>query len=171
MIKLHRLLYCSRNTIPGAIEAVAAEVRGILAISRVNNARDGVTGGLLFSKGCFAQVLEGPLDAVGAAFERIQCDARHCDVVVLQSGPITKRDFPDWSMAFAGADAASSPLGDVILAGAFSGQSSAGDEVLDMLKALVVREADWLVPAGASATFSRQDASWTAGVGAAAYVV
>lgn len=162
MTKLHRLLYCSRNTIPGAIEAVAAEVRGILAISRVNNARDGVTGGLLFSKGCFAQVLEGPLDAVEATFERIQCDARHSEVIVLQTGPITKRDFPDWSMAFAGADAVGSSLAEVTLAGAFSGQSSAGDEMLDMLKALVVREADWLVPAAGLATFSRQDASWAA---------
>jgi len=117
-----------------------------------------VTGGLLFSEGCFAQVLEGPQDAVEAAFERIQCDARHCEVVVLQSGPITKRDFPDWSMAFAGADAASSPLAKVTLAGAFSGQSSIGDDVLDMLKGLVVREADWLAPSVVSAPFSRNDA-------------
>ncbi len=145
MTHLHRVLYCSRNTIPGAIEAVAADVREILAVSRVNNARDEVTGGLLFSEGCFAQVLEGPQDAVEAAFERIQCDPRHCDVVVLQSGPVTKRDFPDWSMAFAGANAAGSSLAGVALAGAFSGQSSAGDEVLDMLRALVVRETDWLI--------------------------
>ncbi len=159
MTQLHRVLYCSRNIIPGAIEAVAADVRGILAVSRVNNARDEVTGGLLFSEGCFAQVLEGPLDAVEAAFERIQCDARHCEVVVLQSGPITKRDFPDWSMAFVGTDAASSPLAKATLASAFSGQSSVGDDVLDMLKGLVVRETDWLAPSAVPATFSRQDAS------------
>ena len=158
MAQLHRVLYCSRNIIPGAIEAVAADVRGILAVSRVNNARDGVTGGLLFSEGCFAQVLEGPLDAVESTFERIQCDARHCEVVVLQSGPITKRDFPDWSMAFVGTDAASSPLAKATLASAFSGQSSVGDDVLDMLKGLVVREADWLAPSAVSAAFSRQDA-------------
>jgi len=152
------VLYCSRNIIPGAVEAVAADVREILAMSRVNNARDGVTGGLLFSEGCFAQVLEGPLDAVEAAFEHIQCDARHCEVVVLQSGPITKRDFPDWSMAFVGTGAASSPLAKATLASAFSGQSSVGDDVLDMLRALVVREADWLAPSAVSAPFSRNDA-------------
>ncbi len=162
MTQLHRVLYCSRNIIPGAIEAVAADVRGILAVSRVNNARDGVTGGLLFSEGCFAQVLEGPLDAVEAAFERIQCDARHCEVVVLQSGPITKRDFSDWSMAFAGTDAASSPLAKATLATAFSGQSSAGDDLLDLLKGLVVRETDWLAPSAASAPLSRADASLAA---------
>jgi len=162
MTQLHRVLYCSRNVIPGATEAVAADVREILAVSRVNNARDGVTGGLLFSEGCFAQVLEGPQDAVEAAFERIQCDARHSEVVVLQNGPIPKRDFPDWSMAFAGADAVSSPLAKVTFAGAFSGQSSVGDDVLDMLKGLVVHEADWLAPSAVSAPFSRNDASLAA---------
>ena len=162
MTQLHRVLYCSRNIIPGAVEAIAADVREILAVSRVNNARDGVTGGLLFSEGCFAQVLEGPLDAVEAAFERIQCDARHCEVVVLQSGPIAKRDFPDWSMAFAGTDAASSPLAKATLATAFSGQSSAGDDLLDLLKGLVVRETDWLAPATASTPLSRADASLAA---------
>ena len=159
MPQLHRVLYCSRNMIPGAPEAVAADIREILAVSRVNNARDEVTGGLLFSEGCFAQVLEGPLDAVEAAFERIQCDPRHCEVVVLQSGPVAKRDFPNWSMAFAGTDAASSPLAKVTLAAAFSGQSSTGDDVLDMLKGLVMRETDWLVPATVSTPFSRPKAS------------
>lgn len=162
MTQLHRVLYCSRNIIPGALEAVAADVREILAVSRVNNARDGVTGGLLFSEGCFAQVLEGPQDAVEAAFERIQCDPRHCEVVVLQSDPIATRDFPDWSMAFAGTDAASSPLAQATLATAFSGQSSAGDNVLDMLKGLVARETDWLASAAVPAPFSRNDSSMSA---------
>lgn len=158
MTQLHRVVYCSRNVIPGAVEVVAADVREILTVSRVNNARDGVTGGLLFSEGCFAQVLEGPLDAVEAVFERIQCDARHCEVVVLQSGPITKRDFPDWSMAFVGTDVASSPLAKATLASAFSGQSSIGDDLLNLLKGLVVRETDWLAHLAASAPLSRADA-------------
>lgn len=155
MIQLHRVLYCSRNLIPGAPEAVAADIRGILAVSRRNNARDGITGGLLFSEGCFAQVLEGPLDAVEGAFERIQCDERHSDVTVLQSGPIATRDFPDWSMAFAGPDAASSPITGVQMAGAFAGQSNDGDKLLDMLKAVIVRETEWLAPVSELATASR----------------
>ncbi len=105
MSRLSRVLYCSRNSIPGGTTAIAASVQTILAASRVNNARDGITGGLLFSEGCFAQVLEGPTDAVEAAFERIQCDDRHSEVTVLQVGPITTRDFPDWSMGFAGTSA------------------------------------------------------------------
>ena len=154
MTQLHRVLYCSRNLIPGAPEAVAADIGSILAASRRNNARDGITGGLLFSAGCFAQVLEGPLDAVESAFERIQCDERHSDVTVLQSEPIAARDFPDWSMAFAGADAASSPISGIQMADVFAGQSSDGDKLLDMLKAVIVRETEWLAPVPELATAS-----------------
>lgn len=155
MTQLHRVLYCSRNLIPGTPEAVAADIRSILATSRSNNARDGITGGLLFSEGCFAQVLEGPLDAVESTFERIQCDERHSDVTVLQSGPIATRDFPDWSMAFAGPDAADGPITGVQMADAFAGQSSDGDKLLDMLRAVIVRETEWLAPASELATASR----------------
>ncbi len=159
MAPLHRVLYCSRNLIPGdagAISgamsgAVAADIRGILAASRRNNARDGITGGLLFSQGCFAQVLEGPLDALERTFERIQCDERHSDVTVLQSGPITARDFPDWSMAFTGPEAAS-PLAGVHMAAAFAGQSGHGGELLGLLRAVITREGEWLMPELAAAS-------------------
>ena len=37
---LHRLVYCSRNLIQGNSLEVAAELKQILAVSRVNNTRD-----------------------------------------------------------------------------------------------------------------------------------
>ena len=143
MAGLYRVLYCSRNCLAGDASEVDEQVRSILAASRRNNARDGITGGLLFSKGCFAQVLEGPSQTVEETFERIQCDRRHNDVVVLEAGPITARLFPDWSMAFAGGNAAANPLVEGALADAFSGRSSIGSRVLDVLK-LVVRETQGL---------------------------
>ncbi len=144
MTKLYRVLYCSRNRIPGDAAAVAAQITTILAASRENNAREGITGGLLFSMGCFAQVLEGLPTAVEETFERIQCDDRHNDVILLEAGPITERAFPDWSMAFTGGDAEANLLGASTLAGALSGQSGAGSKVLDVLKAVMVRETRWL---------------------------
>ncbi len=146
MTQLYRVLYCSRNCISGPPEAVSDKIRAILAASRRNNARDGITGGLLFSQGCFAQVLEGPLDAVETTFERIQCDEHHSDVAVLQSGPIEQRDFPDWSMAFTGAADQASPLAGIALPSVFSGSPGAGEQVLEMLRGVVVRETDWLSP-------------------------
>ena len=144
MPRLCRVLYCSRNAIAGDVAAVAANVQAILATSRANNARDAITGGLLFSEGCFAQVLEGPAAAVEAAFERIQCDERHSEVTVLQAGAVATRDFPGWSMGFAGTSRHGGLLGGVALADAFSVQSGAGGQVLDLLRAVVVREAEWL---------------------------
>ncbi len=96
---LHRLVYYSRNQIEGDLEG---EVHDILAASRRNNVAAGVTGALMFNAGCFAQVLEGPLDAVEAIFERIQQDARHSNVAVIFAGPAAERRFPGWAMAFVG---------------------------------------------------------------------
>ena len=143
MSELYQVVYCSRNRIPGTPETVSENIGGILAKSRENNARDQVTGGLLFSDGCFAQVLEGPMDAVMAAFERIQCDERHGEIIVLQSGPIAERHFADWSMAFTGTRA----LGAGRMAGlsdTLAARSDGGETVLGLLRSVVVRETEWL---------------------------
>ena len=92
---LHRLVYYSRNQISNDDAVFAANVDDILAKSRTNNARDQITGALLFNAGCFAQVLEGPLESVEAAFERIQQDDRHGDVSLLALDPIDARSFPN----------------------------------------------------------------------------
>ena len=144
MTNLYRVLYCSRNCIPGDADSVTAQITTILTASRENNAREDITGGLLFSTGCFAQVLEGPSAAVEATFERIQCDDRHNDVILLEAGSITERAFPNWSMAFTGGDAQAGLLAAGTLAGAITGQSGAGSKMLDVLKAVMVRETRWL---------------------------
>lgn len=83
-------------------------VAAILAASRRNNARDGITG-LLFSDGRrFLQALEGSADEVEQAFARIERDPRHRAIVVLSRRVITAREFGPWAMAerAPGADAA-----------------------------------------------------------------
>lgn len=145
MSGLYQVVYCSRNRIPGAPETVSENIGGILARSRINNARDQVTGGLLFSDGCFAQVLEGPMEAVMAAFERIQCDERHGEIIVLQSGPINERHFADWSMAFTGTRAlGASNVAGLGLSDTLTTRSGGGEAVLGLLRSVVVRETEWL---------------------------
>lgn len=136
---IYQLVYCSR-----VAAASADETARILAVSRVNNARDGLSGALLHKGELFAQVLEGPLAAVERTFERIQCDARHDDVVVLQFASVDRRAFSDWSMADAGAalDPAAAPLPADLLA---RPAAQAADEVLAVLRDLVSREADWAI--------------------------
>ena len=96
-----RLAYISRNF--GVRDE--QELSGILQTSRRNNSAVGVTGALLFNEHCFAQVLEGPLEAVSATFERIQRDERHGEVTILLSEYDVPRRFGDWAMGYIGDDA------------------------------------------------------------------
>lgn len=102
MTDLYRLVYTSRNLVAGEEGGQQVAVAGLLAVSKRNNARVGVTGALLFNGGSFAQVLEGSKAAVETTFERIQRDPRHSDVSVLQCEPVAARGFPNWSMGFVG---------------------------------------------------------------------
>ncbi len=104
---LFSLSYFSRNAIGGGAEAMHAGIADILASARRNNARHGVTGALIFSDGCFAQVLEGTREDVEQVFETIQCDPRHSDVTILHLHEIERRSFGEWSMAFGGIDGVS----------------------------------------------------------------
>lgn len=102
MTHLYRLVYTSRNLLAGSDGEQEAAVARIVAASRRNNVRDGVTGALMFTAGSFAQVLEGARGAVEATFERIQRDPRHGDISVLLCEFVPDRVFPEWTMAFVG---------------------------------------------------------------------
>jgi hypothetical protein len=94
------LLYVSRATL--AAERLDAAADDIVALSRAYNASAGITGGLVLAGGYFAQLLEGPTEAVKTLMERINRDPRHEEVSVLRIAARSKRQFPDWSMAYAG---------------------------------------------------------------------
>ncbi|WP_298956969.1 BLUF domain-containing protein [uncultured Methylobacterium sp.] len=137
---LYRLVYASKNLL-GPDDDPAGAVEQILDASRRNNGPAGITGALLFNGGAFAQVLEGPRDAVELTFERIQRDLRHGEVTVLQCGPAESRGFPDWSMAFVGR----SPRGQQLWSGlaaesGFDLTRLDGDAVFSMLHTLVLDE-------------------------------
>ncbi|TLS69084.1 blue light sensor protein [Mariprofundus erugo] len=72
----------------------------LLAKSRANNTRLGISGQLIYSEGTFMQVLEGPADAVDATFERIKKDTRHQHINLIERSTIDQREFPEWSMGF-----------------------------------------------------------------------
>jgi hypothetical protein len=57
-----------------------------------------VTGVLCFSDGIFLQVLEGGRSPVSALYNKIACDPRHHDVVLLSYEEVSERSFAGWSM-------------------------------------------------------------------------
>ncbi len=76
------------------------ELRDMLLTCRANNARDGITGMLLYKDGNFMQALEGEEAAVRTLHQRIKADLRHRGLVVIDCGHSPAREFGSWSMAF-----------------------------------------------------------------------
>ncbi|EWY37803.1 blue-light sensor BLUF [Skermanella stibiiresistens SB22] len=139
--EIHRIVYFSRNAIPGSEETIAAEIRQILESSRRNNTKADVTGALMFNAGCFAQVLEGPQSAVTRTFERIQRDPRHGEVLVLDYGAKSERAFANWSMSFVGRDLREKDLfGAISSETGFDASRLSAEVIFTTLHRLVVEE-------------------------------
>ena len=99
---LARLVYISDNHIRGDDQSVSASIEQILSTSRRRNQELGVTGALIFNRGIFAQVLEGPPEPVASLFGKIEHDSRHSNVKLLENTSTADRFFPNWSMAYFG---------------------------------------------------------------------
>jgi hypothetical protein len=100
-MQIFRMLYVSGATRPMA----ASDLDDILSASRRNNARDGITGILLYADGAFIQVLEGPESQVKATVSRIRRDDRHRNFMVMVEQTVPERVFADWAMGFKQLDA------------------------------------------------------------------
>ncbi len=85
-------------------EMSAAEISGILSVARRKNAKDGITGILIYHNGQFLQVLEGEADKVDACMERVSHDKRHADISVLNRAPAKTRAFSKWLMGYENPD-------------------------------------------------------------------
>jgi hypothetical protein len=96
---IHRLLYRSDSSLAGSPKEVERQIAAIVDSSRAANAAAGLTGALLFESGTFMQVLEVPLNAVEATFERICGDLRHRRVRLLEFAVAEDRIFGAWEMA------------------------------------------------------------------------
>ena len=94
--KIYYLTYASR----ASNQISYNEIRGILLKSRSNNPIQKISGLLIYKCGHFMQYLEGDEDNVNQLFEKIKCDSRHSEVLILKTGFQEMRQFADWGMAF-----------------------------------------------------------------------
>lgn len=90
------LLYASEELEPFDDD----ELTALLEQSRAANARREITGMLLYRKGRFVQVLEGPEEHVRALVESIRADPRHTGMRVLLEERVRERRFADWTMGY-----------------------------------------------------------------------
>lgn len=76
------------------------DVAAILVSARRNNARDELTGALIYNGQNFLQLLEGPADKVEACLDIIRADPRHSGMTEIRRRTVYDRDFAEWSMLY-----------------------------------------------------------------------
>lgn len=92
---MKRITYVSRLSRP----LPEGQLRRIGETSAANNARDGITGVLIYVHGLFFQIIEGEDTVIDRLYTRIRRDPRHHDIVCLKAEVNrNERMFPDWSM-------------------------------------------------------------------------
>jgi hypothetical protein len=100
----YQIVYVSKSMLSKEIDLRTTEIQRILEVSRKWNSENDITGALMFGEGYFAQVLEGPSSILKSTFGFIACDERHRNVRLLECGPVLKRAFESWSMAYTDGD-------------------------------------------------------------------
>ena len=93
---MRQLAYFS--TASGHQDAIV--VSAILATSREQNRRHGISGLLVAGGHRYLQVIEGPSAAIGTLIDNICRDPRHLSVNILYDQSVTQRSFEGWSMAY-----------------------------------------------------------------------
>jgi hypothetical protein len=92
---LQRILYVSQ----AARGIGLADVYAIIRAAHSVNPGQGLSGALIFLDGRFAQIIEGPPDAVAATFAAVARDPRHAGVETRLRAPALGRLFPGQAMA------------------------------------------------------------------------
>jgi hypothetical protein len=94
MRSLTSLIYASHST-----ESFHEhQLPDLLQQVRIANAKQQVTGMLLYISGSFLQVLEGPEEQVDAVFSKLHSDTRHTQVRLISTEPLAERAFEGWNM-------------------------------------------------------------------------
>lgn len=94
MKSLISLIYASRST----EYFHEHEIPDLLQQVRIANARQEITGMLLYIGGSFVQVLEGQPEMVDVVFCRILSDKRHTHARLIARESIPERAFEGWTM-------------------------------------------------------------------------
>lgn len=89
------------------------DIEEISESSRERNAKNGITGCLVYYNGRFIQILEGSKEAVLELYQKIEKDNRHKEVRIIAENVAKRRMFPEWGMAFFPIDEKNIGLGEL----------------------------------------------------------
>lgn len=96
MVDLQALVYVSSAVAPLSDEQIAH----LLQRAQWRNAREQVTGVLLYSDGAFMQYLEGPTAGLTEVYGAICDDPLHHGIIEILREPVAVREFDHWAMGF-----------------------------------------------------------------------
>lgn len=137
---LTRLVYFSKNKIP-TDGSVAVQLKHILASAIKNNVHFAVTGGLVFNRSYFLQVLEGDRSTVTKVFTTISGDPRHDQIELVDMKDARERLFGAWSMGFASTPELIKELwAKFDVQGEFNPKMLTGDQIVKLIFELVKKE-------------------------------
>ncbi|MDR6859441.1 BLUF domain-containing protein [Variovorax guangxiensis] len=97
MTELHEILYFSQLA-PNQPTDVVGQ---IVARARARNAREGITGLLVFDGMRFCQQFEGPRRNVLRLMERLEADPRHVQMRVVYEGELLQRRYHAFDLGLA----------------------------------------------------------------------
>jgi len=139
-VSLTRLVYFSKNKMP-TDGSVAVQLKQILASAIKNNAHLAVTGGLVFNRNYFMQVLEGDRSTVTKLFTTISGDTRHDQIELMDVKDARERLFGAWSMGFASTPKLIKELwAKIDVQGEFNPKLLTGDQIVRIIFELVKKE-------------------------------
>ncbi len=96
---LTRLIYVSTHDLPTDASGFNPAFADIERVASKANAETGITGFLVCARRWFAQVIEGPADAIDRLYTKLSADPRHNSLRLVERAEITRRRFPDWHLA------------------------------------------------------------------------
>ncbi len=76
------------------------DIAALVEQARANNARDDLTGVLIYNEQNFMQLIEGPADRVEACLGLIRADRRHSGMIELRRRPIAARASADFTVLY-----------------------------------------------------------------------
>jgi len=81
----------------------ASDLRELVESAARNNKKRDITGALLFTDGCFIQVIEGGERPMKELLSKLDSDPRHYDIRIISDHLDESRYFSDWSMGLVSA--------------------------------------------------------------------
>lgn len=86
---LRRIVFISRTIAASGLSTVS--LAHILGAANRNNARAGITAGLVLQGDRLVEAMEGPEHEIAKALERVRNDPRHTDVEVIVDSAVSRR--------------------------------------------------------------------------------